>query len=312
MGHALAQAASDAGIRLTLLDTCYLAGGLREDGHLPLEGPQKRFGDGTVEAWAQRATASADANTGGPNQLRWGAAIHSVRAVPRAALGTVAHVARARGTAPLHIHLSEQPAENEACLAWCGLTPTGLLASEDVLSSSLTAVHATHLSHDDVDLLGRAHATACFCPSTERDLGDGIGPARALLDSGTRLSLGSDQHAVIDLIEEARALEMHERLASGERGRLTPADLLAAATGHACLGWSDAGEIRVGALADLVAIRDDTVRTVGVQPSQILLVATAADVDTVVASGRTVVSGGRHMLGDVAGLLGDAIEPLIA
>jgi len=311
MGHAMVQAADDAGIRLTLLDTCYLGGGLEGNLHLPLVGPQMRFDDGTVEAWAHRTSGMADSHSGGPDHLLVGAAIHSVRAVPRAALATVAQVARDRDDAPLHVHLSEQPRENEECVAAYGMTPTGLLASEGLLSPSLTAVHATHLTSDDINLLGSAGVTACFCPTTERDLADGIGPARRLLDAGASLSLGSDQHAVIDLIEEARALEMHERLASGQRGRLSPADLLAAATRHTSIGWPDAGAIRVGARADLVAIRDDSVRTVGADPAQILFAATAADVDTVVVSGRTVVREGRHTLGDVAGMLRDALAPLV-
>ena len=105
---------------------------------------------------------------------------------------------------------------------------------------------------------------------------------------------------------------MHERLASLERGRFTPADLLHAATRHDTLGWSDAGRLEVGARADLVAIRLDSPRTAGVDPAQILLAATAADVDTVVVDGRLVVSGGSHRLGDVGRLLGGAIEPLWA
>ena len=110
------------------------------------------------------------------------------------------------------------------------------------------------MSDDDVSTLARAGATACFCPTTERDLADGIGPAVALHDAGARLSLGSDQHAVIDMFEEARGLEMHERLTSNERGRLSPRGLLAAATRHAGIGWPDAGEIVVGARADLVVV----------------------------------------------------------
>ena len=159
---------------------------------------------------------------------------------------------------PLHVHLSEQPAENDACLGFYGVTPTGLLDDEGALGPRTTAVHATHLTPARHRQLGRTGTTCCFCPTTERDLADGIGPARALLDAGSPLSLGSDQHAVIDLIEEARALEMHERLVSLQRGRV-PADR-AARRGHRgtrCLGWADAGRIEVGARADLVAVRLD-------------------------------------------------------
>ncbi len=295
LGHALRRAAADAGVRLTLLDTCYLTGGFDS----ALDARQRRFSDGDVDAWARRA---AD----GPAD---GVAVHSVRAVPREALATVVEVAAGR---PLHVHLSEQPAENAACLARHGLTPTGLLAAEGVLSPSTTAVHATHLTGDDVRRLGDAGTGVCVCPTTERDLADGIGPARALHDAGVALSLGSDQHAVTDLIEEARALEMHERLTSGERGRFTPADLLAALTRHAALGRPDAGRLAPGAPADLVAVRTDTVRTAGTDPAQVLLVATAADVDTVLVDGRVAVAGGRHRLGAVGPLLRAAIEPLWA
>ncbi len=291
MRGALRAAASDAGICLTVLDTCYLTGGF----DTPLTGPQLRFGDRDAEAWAERA---ADAD---------GVAVHSVRAVPRAALAVVAKAAAGR---PLHVHLSEQPAENAACISRHGVTPTGLLAEEGVLAPAATAVHATHLTGADIGLLSAASCGVCVCPTTERDLADGIGPARALHDAGVSLSLGSDQHAVVDLVEEARALEMHERLRTGERGRFTPAQLLAALTNHAPLARSNAGRLAVGAPADLVAVRLDTVRTAGVDPAQILFAATAADVDTVLVEGEAVVRGGVHRLGDVGALLASAIGAL--
>ena len=232
--------------------------------------------------------------------------MHSVRAVPRADC----RWSRRRPGRPLHVHVSEQPAENEAALAFYGRTPTELLDEAGVLGPLTSAVHATHLTETDIAGLGRTRTVSCFCPTTERDLADGIGPARALLDAGSPLSLGSDQHAVIDLIEEARALEMHERLATLHRGRFTPTELLAAATRHESLGWADAGKLAVGARADLVAVRLDSPRTAGADPTQVLLAAGAADVDTVVVDGRTVVSGRQHRLGDVGDLLRKAIEPL--
>ena len=171
-------------------------------------------------------------------------------------------------------------------------------------------MHATHLADADVALLGSTGTTACLCPTTERDLADGLGPARALRDAGCPLALGGDQHAVTDPFEEARGLEMHERLGSGQRGRFTPGELLEASTAHTALGWPDAGRLEPGARADLVAVRLDTPRTAGADPAQVLLAATAADVDTVLVGGRVVVSGGRHVLGDVGALLQTAIAPL--
>jgi formiminoglutamate deiminase len=291
MRAALRAAAADAGIGLTVLDTCYLAGGF----DTPLDGPQLRFGDRDVHAWAERA-AGAD-----------GVAVHSVRGVPREALAVVAKAAEGR---PLHVHLSEQPAENTACLHRHGLTPTGLLAAEGVLGPGTTAVHATHLTDADIALLGGSGTGVCLCPTTERDLADGIGPAGALADAGVALSLGSDQHPVVDPIEEARAVEMHERLASGRRGRFRPAELVAALTNHGPLGRPDAGRLAVGAPADLVAVRLDTVRTSGADPAQVVFAATAADVDTVLVNGTPVVEGGVHRLGDVGALLATAIRAL--
>ncbi len=299
MGEALREAARRAGIRMTLLDTCYLAGGI----DVPLEGVQLRFGDGDAAGWAGRVTALRD-DAG----FRVGAAVHSVRGVPAGQLADVAQAAVGR---PLHVHLSEQPAENEACLVAYGRTPAALLSDHGVLGPRTTAVHATHLTRDDIALLGGSGTGACFCPTTERDLADGIGPARDLRDAGSPLCLGSDQHAIVDMIEEARALEMNERLASGRRGRFRAGDLVAALTcdGHAALGWSEAGRIEVGAPADLVAIRLDSVRTAGSLPDHALLAATASDITTVVVGGATVARDGVHCdLGEPGPLLAEAIE----
>jgi formiminoglutamate deiminase len=304
MAEALREAAADAGVRLTLLDACYLAGGLGAEGPLPLAPAQRRFADRDVDAWAARVADLRES----PG-MRVGVAVHSVRATPRAAIKAVADLAAGR---PVHVHLAEQRAEVEACRAAYGLTPAELLDAEGALGPMTTAVHATHLDPADVTRLGRSGVAACFCPTTERDLADGIGPARALRDAGTRLALGTDAHALIDPFEEARALEMHERIVTGERGRFAPADLLAALTEHGCLGWPDAGLLAPGYRADLVAVRTDTVRTAGAAPDQLPYVASAADVQTVVVDGRVVVEDGRHRLGTVGALLSAAIDPLWA
>jgi formiminoglutamate deiminase len=294
MAEALRQAAADAGLRLTLLDTCYLAGGIGE----PVSLVQQRFSDGSASAWAQRVSSLKSDET-----MLVGAAIHSVRAVPRADLRAVAEADPVR---PLHVHLSEQPAENQACLAAYGRTPTELLAEAGVLSPRTTAVHATHLSTQDIELLGRTRTAVCLCPTTEADLADGIVPARELYEAGCPISLGSDQHAVVDPLAEARALEHGERLRTGQRGRFTPAELGVALTsaGHASLGWP-------GRPADLVAVRLDSVRTAGCAPEQVMLAATAADVHTVVVGGKIMAKDGHHeRLGDVGRLLGAEIGRL--
>lgn len=285
MGAALAAAAGDAGIRLTLLDTCYLAGGFGRE----LHGPQLRFSDGDAGSWAERAASFRP-----PDALvRTGAAAHSVRAVPVAELPLVAEFAAG---GPLHFHLSEQRAENADCLAAHGRTPTAVLAESGLLGPAAVAVHATHLTGADIAALAGARARACFCPTTERDLGDGIGPARALLDAGVRLCLGTDSHAMIDGFEEARALELNERLASEARGRFAGTELIAAATDHASIGWPEVGALAPGAAADLVTIDLASIRTAGAEPDGAPFAAGAADVRSVVVAGRRVVHDGAHML----------------
>ncbi|MFY1668732.1 formimidoylglutamate deiminase [Plantactinospora sp. WMMB334] len=302
MSAALVEAAVQAGIRLTLLDTCYLTASVAGE---PLTGPQLRFGDGDAVRWAERAAAFVPA---GPH-ARVGAAIHSVRAVPADQLAEVAGWAARRG-APLHVHLSEQPAENDACLAYHGTTPAGLLAGAGALGPGTTAVHATHLTGADRKLLGGSGTGVCLCPTTERDLADGIGPARELADGGSPVSLGSDSHAVVDLFEEARAMELDARLATLARGHFAPAELLRAATaaGHAALGWPDAGRLAPGARADLVTVRLDSARTAGVPPAGLFFAAGAADVTDVLVDGREVVRDGRHGTLDVPAELTAAIR----
>jgi cytosine/adenosine deaminase-related metal-dependent hydrolase len=171
-----------------------------------------------------------------------------------------------------------------------GATPTRVLADAGVLGPLTSAVHATHLTPGDVRLLGDSATYACFCPTTERDLGDGVGPSRALHDSGSPLTLGSDSHAVIDPFEEMRAVELHERLATQQRGHWTAPELLDAATRHDSLGWPDAGAIAVGRRADLVTVATDRVRTAGTGADEqsVVFAAVAEDVVSVVVDGRLV------------------------
>ncbi|MEV5512829.1 formimidoylglutamate deiminase [Streptomyces flaveolus] len=309
MGEALIEAAAEAGVRITLLDTCYLSAGFGE----PPNAHQLRFSDGTADAWAERCSVLKERD-----HARIGAAIHSVRAVPADQLATVARWAEER-RAPLHVHLSEQTAENDACRRAHGRTPTRLLADHGVLGPRTTGVHNTHLTDEDIALLGDSRTGTCMCPTTERDLADGIGPAPALQRAGSPLSLGSDSHAVVDLLEEARAMELNERLRTRTRGHWTAAALLRAATadGHAALGWDDAGRIEAGARADLTTIALDSVRTAGPLPrlgaETAVFAATAADVRHTVVGGRHVVRDGVHTLvPDVPQALARAVEALRA
>jgi formiminoglutamate deiminase len=307
MGEALIEAAADAGIRITLLDTAYLSAGFGQ----PPTTHQLRFSDGSAQAWAERCSVLKDRD-----HARIGAAVHSVRAVPADQLATVARWAEER-RAPLHVHLSEQTAENDACRAAHGCTPTELLAEHGVLGPRTTGVHNTHLTDEDIALIGGSGTGTCMCPTTERDLADGIGPAVALQQAGSPLSLGSDSHAVIDLLEEARAMELDERLRTRRRGHWTAAALLRAASadGHAALGWDGAGTLEPGALADFTTVALDSVRTAGPPPrlgaETAVFAASAADVSHTVVGGRHVVRDGVHALvPDVPKALADAVAAL--
>ncbi|MDX3248042.1 formimidoylglutamate deiminase [Streptomyces sp. ME18-1-4] len=309
MGEALIEAAAEAGIRITLLDTAYLSSGFGQ----PPNAHQLRFSDGDADAWAERCSLLKERD-----HARIGAAVHSVRAVPVDQLGAVARWAEER-RAPLHVHLSEQTAENDACRAAHGRTPTQLLADHGVLGPRTTGVHNTHLTDEDIALLGRTGTGTCMCPTTERDLADGIGPAVALQAAGSPLSLGSDSHAVIDLLEEARAMELNERLRTRARGHWTAAALLRAASadGHAALGNPDAGTLEVGSAADFTTIALDSVRTAGPVPrlgaETAVFAATAADVRHTVVAGRHVVRDGAHTLvPDVPQALARAVAALRA
>lgn len=307
MGAALIEAARIAGIRLTLLDTCYLRGGF----NAVVNDAQRRFSDGTVDAWVSRHEALSSAGLG--PTVRLGAAIHSVRALGFEEMKEVASWSAQTG-GPLHAHVSEQPAENESCLAHTGRTPSQLLVDAGAVTDRFCAVHATHLSGDDIAALGSARATACFCCTTERDLADGIGPSRALVDAGARLSIGSDSHAVIDPFEEIRGIESHQRLTMNVRGVHRPSELMLAGSsdGYASIGWNG-GRLAVGAVADLAVIDPSSLRLAGSNVhdvASIVFGASGPDVAHVMVDGRWVVRDGVHVSIDVPRALQHSIDAL--
>jgi formiminoglutamate deiminase len=282
LGEALIDAAREEGIRITLIDACYLRGGL--DGR-PLEAEQLTFSDGDADRWARRMDELNDADG-----VRIAAAIHSVRAVDSESMRIVATYARERRI-PLHIHLAEQAAEVQECLVVESCTPTELLEREGILGPDLTAIHAIHVNERDIALLGANRVSICACPTTERDLGDNVGPLRALFDAGCALSAGSDSNAVIDIIEESRALDLDQRRGTGRRVLHQPEDLLRAATagGMRALGW-DAGELRPGMLADFVTLDQPDSLWREMSPSYLIYGFSGRDVTNVVVGGVTVVA----------------------
>jgi formiminoglutamate deiminase len=306
MGNVLLDAAAVAGIRITLLDACYLQAGLT--GEAVLNVTQRRFSDGDALAWVQRVDRLEDTT-----DARIGAAIHSVRSVDPASMTVVEEWAATRD-AVLHAHVSEQPAENEQCNAVHRCTPVELLERRGVLGGRFTAVHATHLAARDIDLLQSSRSTCCICPTTERDLADGIGPTSALRDRGIAMCTGTDSHAVIDPFEEVRGIELDERLASLRRGTHRVGELLAAATeaGYRSLGWHDGGRIAVGALADLTSVALSSPRLAGTDPEHaaaaVVFAATGGDVHHVIVGGRVVVADGVHTTIDVAAALARSVS----
>ncbi len=293
MAHALIRAARTAGMRICLLDACYLAGGFSGE---PLDPVQRRFSDGNLESWMERVADLRDAYADATD-VTVGLAPHSVRAVPERDLRQLADF-RTAGS-PTHIHLSEQQAENDACLSAHGVTPTELLGEVGLLGGHTTAVHATHVTEDDLSSLAASGTGVCYCPTTERDLADGIGPTGAYRDVGLSISVGTDSHAAIDLFEETRGVELHERLRSGRRGTFPATELAEIATvnGAEALGF-DGGRLEVGAPADLIIVSVETPRTVGAgnELGSLIFSATAADVTDVMVAGKWIVEGGHHPL----------------
>ena len=314
MGHALVQAARDAGLRITLLDTCYLTGGIG------------RAARGRRSAGS--ATATRSAGPGAPRRSRTayadaadvvvGAAMHSVRGVPVDQLAPVADWAADR-EAPLHVHLSEQRAENEACRDRHGVTPTALLHDHGVLGPRARAVHATHLTGRRHRAAGHARARRCACaPPPSATWPTASARPVGLRDAGSPVTLGSDSHAVDRPVRGGPRGRARQRLVSEQRGHWSAAALVDAATraGQVSLGRPDAGTLDTGMVADLVAVRLDSVRTAGGTDAEaverVVFAATAADVTDVVVSGRRVVAGGQHLLvGDVGPLLQRAVAAVL-
>lgn len=207
-------AAQSVGIRVVLLRTAYLRSGFE----LPRDSGQIRFFESAKEFVlnTEQLLKSCPPES---TAVRVGVAPHSIRAVPLDDLRELATFAR-HSQLPLHMHVSEQVAENTACLKEYGATPVALLAHEKLLGSDFTAVHAIHIDADETMMLAETASTICSCPTTERNLGDGILAAEQALHAGIRIALGSDSQAQIDPLEDARELDYHLRLQHRQRAIL--------------------------------------------------------------------------------------------
>ncbi|MCY1044380.1 formimidoylglutamate deiminase [Corallococcus sp. bb12-1] len=305
LAHAVIRAATDVGLRICLLRVGYARAGF----NVAANPRQRRFIDADVDAFLSTTEALARA-VRGDARVNVGLAPHSVRAVSKEWLARVERDAPVG--MPIHMHVAEQPKEIEACLAEHGRRPVELLADLGLLGGRFTAVHGVHLTDDEVQLLGRSESTVCACPSTERNLGDGIVPADALVRAGARVSLGSDSQTAVDLLDEARQLEQHLRLLRLRRAVLDPgtgtldglaARLLDMATvqGAHSLGL-ETGALLPGAPADFFTVDLRHPSLVGAGLASLLpgivFGATAGAVREVAVAGRWVVRDGRHALAD--------------
>jgi formimidoylglutamate deiminase len=292
-------AAEEVGIRIALLRVAYARSGYRTDPN-PL---QSRFIEPDVDRFISDTDSLISAYK--DSSAVWiGVAPHSVRAVPLESLKRIAEYAGQREL-PLHMHVAEQPAEIDACRQEYKKTPVELLSSEEILSRRFTAVHAVHISEAEIAMLGRSGSTVCACPTTERNLGDGIVPADRLFERQVPISLGTDSHIQIDLLEDARELEYHLRLSKLERvvlpstsdnkdalaGRLFKC---ATASGARSLGFNG-GLLESGHPADFFSIDLDDPSVAGATRDTLLS-------NIIFSSGRSavrdVVVGGDHIVRD--------------
>ncbi len=302
MSLALARAAEAVGIRLVLLETAYARGGP----DTALAPAQRRFAFPTVDAFlahVERSRAACASVVGRAATVTPGVALHSVRACPRDWIEAVARYAEEDGL-PLHVHACEQRAEIAACRAEHGVGPIALLDACGALGPRTTVVHATHIDDDDVALLAARGALVCLTPSTERNLGDGLCPIASLRAAGVRLCVGTDSHARIDVVDELRSLEDHERLRTERRNvlvepgaRLAQA-LLPAGTrdGRAALGLDGQSADRVVVAMPLEGQAGDAAAGLDAW----LVGGSSASVRDVFVDGRPVVQRGALVAGEAA------------
>ncbi|HEY0430461.1 MAG TPA: formimidoylglutamate deiminase [Pyrinomonadaceae bacterium] len=310
------RAANDVGLRIALLRVAYARSGFETE-----QNPQQlRFIETDPETYLRnveqlRNDLKQDAiqrealPDGRATAMAWvGVAPHSVRAVPLDYLKQVIGVAN-EWRLPVHMHVAEQPAEVSACIAEYGRSPVALLSTEGLLSERFTGVHVIHVTAKAVRMVADAGAMVCACPTTERNLGDGIVPVDEFFKQGVRVALGSDSHVQIDLLEDARELEYHLRLQRTERmvlasidddGRSTLAARLfncATVEGARSIG-APGGKLDPGSPADFFTVDLDDPSIAGASPddllSSIVFSLSRTAVKDVVVGGERIIENGRH------------------
>lgn len=298
------RAARDTGIRIALLRVAYARAGYETEPN-----PQQiRFIEASPETYLkhfEQLLSVPELNDG----MAWaGIAPHSVRAVPLDYLKTIVTFATEHKL-PVHMHVAEQPAEVSACIQEYGRSPVALLDTEGLFSDRFTAVHAIHVTPKAIGSIARAGAMVCACPTTERNLGDGVVPVDAYLEAGVPVSLGTDSQIQIDLLEDARELEYHLRLQKTARNVLAPHDdahssalarrlfECASVAGARSIGFNK-GELEPGAPADFFTVDLDDPSIAGSSPDDLLanivFSLSRAAVRDVVVAGRRIVTDGKH------------------
>ncbi|MGD0438031.1 MAG: formimidoylglutamate deiminase [Bryobacteraceae bacterium] len=308
MALEVARAAADTGLRIVLLRCAYARAGF---GRAADTAQARFYTPGPADFIADAETLrTAIAATYPPGRASVGIAPHSIRAVPLDYLCELVQYAREREM-PVHMHVAEQPAEVQACIAEYGLRPVALLGRQGLLDSRFTAIHAIHIDDEEVALLGDANSIVGACPTTERNLGDGVSPADRLLNAGVRICFGSDSNVQIDLLEDARSLEYDLRmsrlervvLATGPEPEALAKRLLQSATesGAASL-QSPGGALEVGRPADFftVDLNDASLAGAGRESlaNHIVFSLERTAIRDVAVDGEFVVRDGRHPLAE--------------
>jgi formimidoylglutamate deiminase len=300
------RAARDVGLRIALLRVAYARAGFETEPN-----PQQaRFIEKDPETYLKNLEQlGSDLNEAGPGAMAWvGIAPHSVRAVPLHYLKRIIDFARETHL-PTHMHVAEQPDEVSACIAEHGRSPVALLETEGLLSERFTGVHLIHVTPKAIAMIARAGAMVCACPTTERNLGDGIVPVADYFKHGVRVALGTDSNVQIDLLEDARELEYHLRLQRMERAVLAtteeqpPASLAARLFASATTSGAESiaapgGLLEPGRPADFLTVDLNDPSIAGASADDLLssivfsLARTA--VKDVVVGGKRIVEDGRH------------------
>jgi formimidoylglutamate deiminase len=294
-------AAQSIGIRIVLLRTAYLRSGYE----LPLDPGQIRFFESSAGTFLENMRMLIDSCSANPAEVRFGVAPHSIRAVPLSDLKEIAAWTR-ENKLPLHMHVAEQIAENTACLREYGHTPVDLLNKERLLGPDFTAIHAIHINPDEIAMLADTDSTICSCPTTERNLGDGILAAKDVMTSGIRVALGSDSQAQIDPLEDARELDYHLRLEQQQRAILDQiaakplaSRLFDCATVHGARALAlPGGDLAAGSFADFFTVDLNDISIAGHSAEDLLpnlvFSLNRSAIRDVVVNGRFILRDQQH------------------